>query len=419
MKLILNNIGKFHDETTIKLDGITILAGDNGSGKSTISKALYCIFHGFYDIEHKIYHDREDEIANLILNNRIVRDGLGKWRGISGSFVDQLMDDYAEQKSVQAIIDRINESKMQYGDNLSSEQLARRIEQVLLIPDQEICERLLIRTLQEKYDGNIANVNYPEENCSIHLIQKNKTLSVSVTPDGRITYQKGIDLLRDVIYIDDFFSGENLFGKYGLYSYSKWSGTRLRSDSSAEAGVQTVAGELLTEQKAASILSLMAKAGVGEMRRNEDGSWVYNARNLNKPIGVENISSGTKEFLTLKYLVLNDRIEKKGVLIFDEPEVHLHPKWQELYAEIIVLIQMTYDLTLLISTHSTDFVSFLEYYTRKYSRDEYCHYYLMNNDTSGLFATAEEVTDYKDKIYKELGLPYIRVSEKLAEGEDV
>ena len=77
------------------------------------------------------------------------------------------------------------------------------------------------------------------------------------------------------------------------------------------------------------------------------------------------------------------------------------------------------DLTLLISTHSTDFVSFLEYYTRKYNRNKYCHYYLMNNDSSGLFVTVEEVTDYTDKIYKELSLPYIRVSEKLAEEEEV
>lgn len=419
MKLTLNNIGKFHNETTIQFDGITILAGDNGSGKSTISKALYGIFHGFYNIEQKIYFDRKHEILNVIINNSFPKEGSRRWRSLSVSFVDQLMEDYAEEKNVQSIIDRINESKMQFDDDMSPEELARRIEKVLLIPDQEICKRLLARTLQEKYDGNIANVNFPEDNCSIRLNLKNKELSVSISPDGQLTYQREIELLRDIIYVDDFFSGDRLFGRGGLYSSYRWTGVGLRSDINMEESAPTAAGELLNEQKASGILSLMASAGIGEMCKNEDGSWVYTAGNLRKPISVENISSGTKAFLALKYLLLNDQIDKKGVLVFDEPEVHLHPKWQELYAEIIILLQKIYDLTLLVSTHSADFVSFLEYYMRKYDRVKYCHYYLMNDDTSGLYATVEEVTDHTDKIYKELSLPYIRVSEKLAEEEDL
>ena len=192
----------------------------------------------------------------------------------------------------------------------------------------------------------------------------------------------------------------------------------MRTDANLEEDIPTAAGELLNEQKAADILSLMAGAGIGEMRRDEHGRWVYAAHNLSSPIGVENISSGTKAFLTLKYLIMNDQIDRKGVLILDEPEVHLHPKWQELYAEIIILLQRIYDLTLLVSTHSADFVSFLEYYTRKHGSSKLCRYYLMDNVADGKYATAENVTDSIDRIYKELSMPYIRISEKLAEGDD-
>ena len=418
MKLIINNVGKFRDETTICLDGITVLAGDNGSGKSTISKALFCLFHGFYKIGQKIYRDRKREIFGLIKNNIIDRDSLRRGRGLSGGLIDQIIDNFAETKNVQTIVDRLNEAKIQFDIDLSSEEIARKIEQALLISDHDICKRLLLRTLQEKFDGNIANVNFPEKEASIRLLLKNRILSVSITPDGTLSYLKDIDLLRDVIYVDDLFSGENLFGRNGLYSSYNWSEVGLRVEPNLEDVAPTITGELLKEQKAEKILSLMTNAGIGEMQRKEYNSWVYAARNLKKPIGIENISSGTKAFLTLKYLIMNDQIDKKGVFVFDEPEVHLHPKWQELYAEIIILLQKTYDLTILVSTHSTDFVSFLEYYTRKYDRAKYCHYYLMNDDDSGLYATAEDVTENIDKIYKELGMPYIRVSEKLAGEED-
>ena len=337
---------------------------------------------------------------------------------MSGGLIDQIIDNFAETKNVQTIVDRLNEAKIQFDIDLSSEEIARKIEQALLISDHDICKRLLLRTLQEKFDGNIANVNFPEKEASIRLLLKNRILSVSITPDGTLSYLKDIDLLRDVIYVDDLFSGENLFGRNGLYSSYNWSEVGLRVEPNLEDVAPTITGELLKEQKAEKILSLMTNAGIGEMQRKEYNSWVYAARNLKKPIGIENISSGTKAFLTLKYLIMNDQIDKKGVFVFDEPEVHLHPKWQELYAEIIILLQKTYDLTILVSTHSTDFVSFLEYYTRKYDRAKYCHYYLMNDDDSGLYATAEDVTENIDKIYKELGMPYIRVSEKLAGEED-
>lgn len=418
MKLVLSNLGKLHDETVIQFDGVTVLAGDNGSGKSTISKALYCMFHGFYDIEDKIYQDREREIANIILNSRMFQNSSRRVRSLSGVFIDRLIDDYGEENNIQVIIDRINQLKIQLIDGLTIEELARRIEQVLLIPDKQICERLIERILQNKYDGNVTNVNYPEEDCSIRLIVKGKELSVCISPDGSVLYQLGIDLLRDVIYIDDSFGNENLFGRAGWYSSGyRWSRAGLRIDVNMEEDALTATAELINEKKAAKIFSLMAEAGIGDMRKDENGRWFYAAENLRKPIGIENISSGTKTFLTLKYLIMNDQIDKKGVLILDEPEVHLHPKWQELYAEIIILLQKTYDLTLLVSTHSADFVSFLEYSARKHGSSKICQYYLMKNVDDGKYAIAENVTESIDKIYKELSMPYIRVTEKLAEGD--
>lgn len=49
MKLKLNNIAMIK-EAEIKIDGLTVLAGKNGTGKSTISKTLFTIFNSFSHI---------------------------------------------------------------------------------------------------------------------------------------------------------------------------------------------------------------------------------------------------------------------------------------------------------------------------------------------------------------------------------
>ena len=42
-------------------------------------------------------------------------------------------------------------------------------------------------------------------------------------------------------------------------------------------------------------------------------------------------------------------------MILDEPEIHLHPEWQLAYAELIVLLEKKFDLSIVVTTHSRDF----------------------------------------------------------------
>ena len=57
MKLKLENVGKIRS-ANIDLNGITVIAGENNTGKSTIGKMLFCVFHAFYKIEEQIREER-------------------------------------------------------------------------------------------------------------------------------------------------------------------------------------------------------------------------------------------------------------------------------------------------------------------------------------------------------------------------
>ena len=61
MKLVLKNIGKVQN-ATVEINGITVIAGENDTGKSTVGKALFSVFNSFYNIDEKITAEREGSI---------------------------------------------------------------------------------------------------------------------------------------------------------------------------------------------------------------------------------------------------------------------------------------------------------------------------------------------------------------------
>lgn len=61
MLIQIKNIGKAQ-EATIKIDGITVIAGKNNTGKTTIGRMLFAIVNGFCDVDLSLRHARERSI---------------------------------------------------------------------------------------------------------------------------------------------------------------------------------------------------------------------------------------------------------------------------------------------------------------------------------------------------------------------
>ncbi len=54
----INNLCKLQD-TEIELNGITVLAGKNNMGKSTVGKALFGLFYSMENLEKKIERQKK------------------------------------------------------------------------------------------------------------------------------------------------------------------------------------------------------------------------------------------------------------------------------------------------------------------------------------------------------------------------
>ena len=61
----ISNVAKI-EKANIHLAGVTVIAGFNGTGKSTIAKSVFGALNSKKDISQKIYMDQSREIEKLL-----------------------------------------------------------------------------------------------------------------------------------------------------------------------------------------------------------------------------------------------------------------------------------------------------------------------------------------------------------------
>ena len=65
MKLTLKNIGKI-GTASVEINGITVIAGENNTGKSTVGRALFAVFNSFCNVQKQIENERVNSVENLL-----------------------------------------------------------------------------------------------------------------------------------------------------------------------------------------------------------------------------------------------------------------------------------------------------------------------------------------------------------------
>ncbi len=84
-----------------------------------------------------------------------------------------------------------------------------------------------------------------------------------------------------------------------------------------------------------------------------------------KQFSIMNTASGIKAFGILQMLLQRGFLSKKNILILDEPEVNIHPKWQIEYARLLVDLVEHYGFKILLTSHSPYFIEAIKIYLRQ------------------------------------------------------
>ncbi len=118
------------------------------------------------------------------------------------------------------------------------------------------------------------------------------------------------------------------------------------------------------------------------------------------PLHLSNLSQGLKALALLQSAFKYGTIKERDVLILDEPEIHLHPDWQIKYAELIVLLQKAFNLTVLLTTHSPDFAQAIRLYSQKYGLSGELNAYISKEQEDGTVTMDQVPQDDWDEIFE-------------------
>lgn len=409
MKLILKNIGKI-ENANIDLNGITVIAGENNTGKSTVGKTLFSFFNCFYNVKEQINCERKYSIEREV--GVLLRDGsLNRSYQIEHEITYEIAKNIKNNSSKQNIKKVITEILDRFGNeneknilNQSFNESVDRIFEIANISDDAILKGLLLKQINSEFAGQINNI-YSNKPGRAELIIKDEKVFFDVENNNILELNGMYDLHTEVIYIDNPFVLDEqryfpLITRNGHFLDHK---EHLIKKLFYEDSSNDVINKIISEKKFNDIYDKVNTVCSGTIIRDKRFKFGYRKGNSDKIIDIKNISAGLKTFVILKTLLSNGTLQYNGTIILDEPEIHLHPQWQILFAELIVLIQKEFKMHILLNTHSPYFLKAIEIYSAKYEISDKCKYYLAH--LKGEVSVIDDVTMMPEKIYKLLATP--------------
>ena len=382
----------------ILLDGITVVAGENGCGKSTLSKLLYHVYKSSANYEALVSNELRMKLMNIdrfleiviseihsISNRRNTKEEFSELKDLRrelkmGSFevseeevqkwillIDRIENNYKSQPTLfkePEFVKRKNDRlKFIIRDILKDDSISiddsvpfKKVKSLLVDIFQDAMEKVKFRPTslflqelssiysEERMPGTFELYEFEEQIVSV----SKETLSIPY-------------LIQNSIYIDT----PMMFGVE--YSHDEWDdlnsllilkGKPKNSKISNEISNTIISGNVTLKENSFASDDFIFKRSDGE---------VFN---------LIECATGIKAFAILQILINNGSLTDKTLLIIDEPESNLHPQWIIEYARIIVLLNKEIGVKFFIASHNPDMVSALKYISQKEGTEGGLNYYL-------------------------------------------
>lgn len=466
MQIKLKNIGIIKD-STLTLDGLTVITGKNNSGKTTVGKTLYALLDAVCDIQQKAKRDRNSYIGKQLSN---VENAIGLFNilVIPGENDSPLLSNYP---ALEFLFSKTGTYQKEFlGHNL--ENFAHKLAYELETFDLSILESDTASKILQLYKAFSGGMGERESNSFFHTFEDERDEAISILKKLFDELDKDLDLVNytresinqtmrlefanqiqpvktpevlsriilsgeDVDYIDCSFADnyivndgtrvfftspfkrvyliddpfilddishvianpitddsppETFFDPHRINSHNYKLERELRDPSGLSVFEQTILQDSL-----AAVKKQIDAVIPGTFEFTSEGKYyVQNGAKLK----LCNLATGSKMFSIIKILLEKGTLDSGTMLILDEPEAHLHPQWQNAFAEVMVLLVKELNVTVLLTTHSPNFMLALDAYMRKYDISDKSNFYQTEFLSDG-FVQYQCVNDDMGKIYQD------------------
>ena len=415
-KLKIDNFGPIN-KADLAISKINIIAGKNASGKTTISKLLYCIITAFStDGEYLTYESMKDELELLINNLQIPQSEPKTITNLEEILIKINLNKNNDLKIIdkgysdlESLVNSLDFNDKEFFLN-SIERNRTRIRSSEKIG---FYWQLLVNLIRNEFSGDeqllnnfneseILFYNHDNEDPYGYIIRIGE--GIGVLPETKS--EKAITTNREAIYIETpyFLDYKIPFLQFERYCKKQHHQSLLYQkliDQSAQ-------NDILDPDKNKEIIEFQNKINElinGKFNFNNNGLLEF--KQNNRTFELSNTSTGLKSLGIIQLLLENRKLKENSYLIMDEPEVHLHPEWQIKLAHILVLLVKDLNVELFINSHSPQFIEAMEVYSIKYGlRDETNFYLTKKYENSEKYNVEKIEYDNLYELYNNLGDPY-------------
>ena len=430
MKIKLRNILKVAS-ADIELGGLTVITGENDSGKSTIGKILFSVLKSInnvnqidkiktlsvlrirlsnikriflkYDCYLYLLEDIRTLSIDLIDNNISVEDFIYQIEKearnrdfptrtfqILQKHLTQIQQYIVELENPRLAVKREFEmiSKSEFMESLNSHgeknSLIEFVDDTTDIQASEVIIKFNKGDISDiKVQGNssIEDITYIESPVYLHILNTLRlSSSVPTLPFRGVSnnMQKGdipyhlADMAEKILISHDELG---LFEEYNTLKD----------------------GPLLEE-----INTLIG----GDFQVDKKNKQLFFKQN-GKKIPTVSVASGIKAFGVLLKLIQNDCVSTSKMLVLDEPEIHLHPEWQIEFCRFIIEL-VSKGIPIVVSSHSPYFIQGLRYFAAEHGIEKDVTYYMAEKDSDNL-AVFEDVTNDLNRVFTLLAAPLNKI----------
>lgn len=429
MRLNITHINKIK-KADIVLNGLTVIAGNNDSGKSTVGKLLFSVIKSLSNADRlsSQSQDRIMRVNSALLYAYVTHAEKESGEKIKGVILPSTSTAF------------LKDAESFANDKRWVSQLKRKLEKINIVPQQRAkiirsidqlvqlatessnSEKMLERAFQSIIGAEFLNsiCTYNTEMSEICFSEgQGKDITIQIK-ENKVTefkcktetFVKDATLVESPLYIHliDILASAQTLGEHHYLNVAGIGKDVLRPlinyhikdmaqklDAFRFSLPDNVYSPFI--QKAQTLTDNITGGHFYFDNAKRNMYWKKGEQNY-APV---NVASGIKAFGVLQMLLETQALDESKILIWDEPENHLHPEWQIKFASVLVELAKA-GIPILISSHSPYFIQAVRYFADKLSMNDFVNYYLAE-ETEDELCVLEDVTDDLNRIFMKLAQP--------------